>query len=148
MLDYGQICELFSNSTQRRVILLREYDTQQRKFLLAFLMEHADQHFTVEELADNISGISISTVYRNVNNLVGEGIIKRFQKKAQRKFLYQYIGGDTCSEHLHLKCNTCGRILHMDNESALLVLKAVKRSYDFEVDKASTVIFGACVSCK
>ena len=105
-------------------------------------------HFTVEELAENINGISISTVYRNVNNLVREGIIKRFQKKAQRKFLYQYIGDDTCSEHLHLKCNKCGRILHMDNDSAKSVLNAVKSSYDFEIDKASTVLFGACISCK
>ena len=120
---------------------MREYETEQRKCLRSFFIRHLDRHFTAEELANNIDGISVSTVYRNINQMVEEGIIRRVQKNGQRKFLYQYIGKNECSEHLHLKCNGCGRILHMNNKSAISVLDAVKSNFSFEVDKTATILY-------
>ena len=127
--------------------LLAGYATEQRKALFSFFTKHPDRHFTIEEIADNICGISVSTTYRNVNKLVEDGIVRRFQKDGQRKFLYQYIGNSECNSHLHLKCNTCGRIFHLDNDAGTTLTSAIKNNYDFEVDKTTTILFGACSSC-
>ena len=127
---------------------MRDYATEQRKCLLSFFEKHPDRHFAVEELVDAIEGISLSTIYRNVNQMVAEGTIRRFQNKGRRTFLYQYIGTEECSEHLHLKCSKCGRILHMDEAAAEAVTDAVKNIFDFEVDKNATILFGACNTCK
>ena len=127
---------------------MREYETEQRRRLLSFLREHLDRHFTVEELAENISGVSLSTLYRNINQMVEEGAVRRFQEEGRRKFLYQYVGAEECSGHLHLKCNKCGRILHMNEKAVMAVMDALMDNLDFELDRGATILFGECVSCK
>ena len=142
-------------TTDLRIILklwevnkVREYETEQRKMLLLFFENHPDNHFTVEDLASKLNGVSISTVYRNVNQMVKEGSIRSFKKEDTRKLVYQYIGTKTCNEHLHLKCNKCGKILHTDEKNAALVKELIQNNYDFEMDKATTILFGSCKSCK
>ena len=127
---------------------MKEYETKQRKQLTYFFEENPDRQFTVEELVDAIKGVSVSTLYRNVNQMTQEGIVRRFQKNENRKFFYQYIGGGECDGHLHLKCNKCGRILHADDEGARAIAAAVKSSFNFEVDQSATMMFGSCVLCK
>ncbi len=127
---------------------MKEYQTEQRKRLIAFFASHCDQQFTIDELFDSISDISISTIYRNVNQLVMEGSVQRFQKEGSRKSLYQYIGNSDCTEHLHLKCNKCGRIMHMDDKSMEIVMETVGNNFDFNIDINKTILFGSCLSCK
>ena len=129
------------------VIKVREYETEQRRNLLLFFEKHPDNHFTVEELTQKLHGVSLSTVYRNVNQMVTEGSIRSFKKEGTRKLLYQYIGTKQCKEHLHLKCNKCGKIVHTDEKSAALVKELIKNGYDFEMDKSTTILFGSCASC-
>lgn len=130
------------------VIKVREYETEQRKILLLFFENHQENHYTVEELAEKLNGVSLSTLYRNVNQMVKDGSIRSFKKEGCRRLLYQYIGTKKCNEHLHLKCNTCGKILHTDEKSASLVKELIENSYDFEMDKTTTILFGSCASCK
>lgn len=127
---------------------MKEYQTEQRRYLFSFFEKHPDQQFTIEELAHSIPGISISAVYRNVNQMVIEGSVQRFQKEQSRKFLYQYIGDTACAEHLHLKCSHCGRILHMDQKSMEVVIKTVRNNISFDIDKNKTILFGSCLSCR
>lgn len=127
---------------------MKEYQTEQRKSLFSFLTRHQDRQFTIEELAQSIDGISISALYRNVNHLVKEGAIQRFQKEGSRKFSYQYIGDAACAEHIHLKCTHCGRILHMDQKSMEIVIKAVRNNISFDIDTHKTILFGSCKSCR
>ena len=126
---------------------LQGYTTEQRKRLLSFFTKHLDNHFTVDALIKNIDGISPSAIYRNVNQMVDDGQLRRFQKEGQRKFLYQYIGDGECSEHIHLKCNKCDRILHITPELSAAFMSSVKNDYNFELDKSATILFGACSSC-
>ena len=61
---------------------LPKYMTKQRKALLAFLSEHADEELTAKQLETALSGegISISAVYRNLSDLEKEGKIRRVSK--------------------------------------------------------------------
>ncbi len=127
---------------------MKGYETEQRRRLFSFFLDHPDTHFTIDELSRSVEGISLSAIYRNISKMLDEGTVRRFQKDGCRKFLYQYVAGDECAGHLHLKCNSCGRILHMDQNIAQAIISAAKKNNRFEVDKAATIIYGRCISCE
>lgn len=127
---------------------MREYLTEQRKRLISFFQENYDRQLTVEEIEQAIDGISVSAIYRNINHLVSEGVVRRFQQEGSRKFFYQYIGNGDCISHLHLKCYKCGNIFHMDTKAVEAIVKLVNENSNFYLDRSKTVLFGLCASCK
>ena len=129
---------------------MKKYATDQREMLLSFLREHPDQQFSIEEISNQLcigKEISISTIYRNINKLVEEEAVRRFSKEGSRKFLYQFIGVGNCSEHLHLTCNLCGQIYHVNDESMKMILLSALQS-DFIIDKKKSMLYGVCRKCK
>ncbi len=127
---------------------MRNYQTEQRKLLLAFFAEHPDRQFTIDVLESSIQGVSRSALYRNINQMEKEGLVQRFPKEGSRKFLYQYIGSRECAGHFHLKCGTCGSIFHMDNASSEALVVAVRKGSNFNLDQSKTMLIGYCSSCK
>lgn len=127
---------------------MKKYQTKQREQLMLFFEKHCDRQYTIEQLADRIAGIGISSLYRNMNLLVEEGLVRRSRQDTGRKSLYQYIGNDHCVNHLHMKCNKCGRIMHMDDTLEKLFIEAVKSNTEFDIDANKTVLFGSCASCE
>lgn len=132
---------------------MAQYNTQQKSLLTEFLEEHSDRPYTIEELAEELKteysekAPGKSTLYRLINKLVAEGTVKRFVKGNSRHFLYQLAGGEECHHHLHLKCMTCGKLLHMNHEQSEAVMTAILGSSSFEVDREQTTIFGRCAEC-
>lgn len=125
---------------------MKRYNTTPRKRLLSFLKAHYDRQFTVEEIAEKVTGISISTIYRNVGKMVEEGSVQRFSIDGSRKFLYQYFDEDNCSRHLHLKCVSCGFIFHVEeNLMSAILASAVKN--EFRIDRKKTILYGSCKHC-
>ncbi len=127
--------------------------TQQKKLLLDFLKENPDTPFTVEELTQQLESVSEhtpgkSTVYRIIGQLVESGTVKRFVKGNSRHFLYQLAGGEECHHHLHLKCTSCGKLLHMGHSLSNQVLSEILGESDFSVAVESTTLFGCCKDCK
>ena len=127
---------------------MRDYETRQRRLLFDFFEKNGDKQFSIEELGALIAGVSQSAVYRNVNLMVKDGILRRFRQEGRRELLYQYIGRSVCNEHLHLKCSKCGLILHVDNESTNSLARQLRQNLQFELDKTATILFGDCEACK
>lgn len=129
---------------------MKKYATEQRKILLSFLKEHYDRQYSVEEIAEKLYGvenISISSIYRNINSMVVEGTVRRFSADGSRRFLYQYIDCDDCNKHLHLKCESCGQIFHMDEKSMENILTSVMSGSNFNIDVKKTILYGLCEDC-
>ena len=109
---------------------LAEYKTQQKEVLLGFLYAHRDTPMSVEEISERLRGAcdnapGKSTVYRLMGRLCEEGSVKRFEKGNSRTFLYQFAGGEACRHHLHLRCLSCGRLLHMDHAQSERLLQEI-----------------------
>jgi Fur family ferric uptake transcriptional regulator len=131
------------------VVLLKKYATAQRKLLLAFFDEHQGQQFSVEEIAGElcrINNISLSSIYRNINDMVAKGSLQRVPGEGGRRFLYQYIGGGDCSRHLHLKCEKCGQLFHLDEQSMEGMLAFAASNNAFHINKKN-ILYGSCRSC-
>ena len=89
-----------------------------------------------------------STVYRLVTELYAEGTLRRFPKTEGRGWLYQYHGAGGCSGHLHLKCVSCGKLLHLNCGMSEELLEHIEEVHRFKVDNGATVLYGLCADCR
>ena len=133
---------------------MAQYITKQKKILLELLIKNREKAYTIDELIEKMGDLhggkmpGKSTVYRLMTRLVDDGKVKRFVKGNSRQFLYQIVDGESCEHHLHLKCVTCGKLLHLDEGLSHELLSKVNSSADFFVSEQSTVLFGKCGECK
>lgn len=125
------------------------YKTGKRARIIEFLSENADRSYTLEEIcaATTDEGHGKSTVYRLVSELVGEGRITRLSDGRTRHFTYQYVGGELCHTHLHLKCKGCGKLMHLDKKVSESFERAVELAGGFHIDDGA-FLFGTCRDCK
>lgn len=127
------------------------YQTEQKEALAQFLKENAHRQFTATELAKEltqVANIGISTVYRLLKTLSEEERVRRFVVGGSRQVYYQYIGGDGCVSHLHLKCTQCGRLFHLDPMVSEFMQKQILASNRFALDEYQTLLFGTCYECR
>lgn len=112
-------------------------------------MNCRDKSFTVLEVKDylqqNGSVVGLTTIYRYLSFLENEGMVKKFIESNIAK--YQYIDKNVCKCHFHLKCNICGKLIHLEcGEINNLNLHIIQR-HGFEVDSNKTIIYGVCKEC-
>ena len=125
-----------------------KYHTAQRERLSSFIKESPNRQFTIDDLENALSDVSKATIYRNVNQLVEDGVIRRFEKEGSRKFLYQYMGNAECNEHFHIACSECGEVIHMDHEASESLINVFKNMTSFNLDASKTMIIGHCSGCE
>lgn len=138
------------------------YQTRQKKMLVEFLNAHHNKQYTIDEIVAQMTAEHLrggesdedeklpgkSTVYRIMNQLVDEGLVRRFSEGGgSRQFLYQAMESSGCRYHFHLKCVRCGKLIHLDDELSLAFEQAVRDKFAFFVDEGQTMIFGSCEEC-
>ncbi len=111
-------------------------------------------HFTTQDLffalkKRNIP-IGIATVYRTLNLLSRQAILKR--TLTRMGFVYELSKGEI---DVHLLCKDCGKIFEVDNKecagikSALTeFLERLQKNVNFEMGNCDIVIHGLCKRCK
>lgn len=128
---------------------MTKYLTKQRRILLNYLSEHADEMLSAREIADGLAdqGISVSAVYRNLSALEEEKLIHRVNVGATREIFYQYVGAEACRERIHLSCLKCGRTFHLEQEMANRLIDEVGQAEQFAVSRQDTILYGVCAGC-
>lgn len=125
------------------------YRTAQKTLLLSFLKEHSEEQYSAAQLSEMMNGtVGESTVYRLVDNLSKEGVIKAFPQRHGKGFLYQYHRGQDCERHFHLKCRNCGRFSHLECEQSEALLAHILEEHGFAVDLTESIIYGVCEQCR
>ncbi len=126
------------------------YRTEQRELLVDFLKAHADEQFTASDLTRALAHTRIgqATVYRLVKRLVEEGVVRAFSIGDGHRTYYQYIDGEVCGGHLHLKCTSCGRLYHLGACVSEFLEKQILATHRFTLDEQMTMLFGTCHKCR
>ena len=124
------------------------YNTESHKKILDFLKQNKEKSFSAEEILAHVSqnGAAKSTVFRQLAKLSQNSEIKRIASASNRSVRYQFIDREHCSEHLHLKCSSCGRLIHLDDELTHFFEEKIKNSKSFSIDM-SAFIPGICDGC-
>ncbi len=121
-----------------------------RPFLLVgeVLSERKGAHMTAEEIVNVLYSrgekIGLTTVYRNLEKLISQGKVRKFTGGDSACFSYVDEG---CHHHFHLKCVSCGRLIHLECEHIDLLSAHIADEHGFSVDKSKTVLYGTCKEC-
>ncbi len=126
------------------------YKTRQKQGVLSFFKERPNCQLTAAEIADGLKAQNIgkSTIYRQISNLCEEGKIRRFRGADGKSVVYQYTGEHRCHDHFHLKCQNCGKLIHLDCKHIDHLRQHIQLEHEFSIDMISTVIYGTCKDCR
>ncbi len=129
---------------------MAKYMTKQRKLLLDYLSEHADETLPTSHLVTGLSekGISASAIYRNLADLEQDGKVKRSTKPGSQELYYRYVGAESCRDHLHLSCLRCGKTVHMEESETEDLARRLAANRGFALDRGDTVLYGICADCQ
>ena len=127
-----------------------DYSTKQREAILSFLKEnnaHVSASDIIFHLREEGFAVSTATVYRSLEKFEHEGLVKKMVIGHGSGACYQYADGDGCSEHFHLKCIKCGRLIHLSCEFMHRMEEHIFDDHGFTVSSGRTVIYGVCSEC-
>lgn len=123
------------------------YNTKQRDEILEFFNRHRGRCYTAKEII--ISGEITSgeaTVYRTLTKLTNQGVLKKFTD-GNSGACYQLGESEKCANHFHLKCERCGKLIHIDCDVMFEMREHIQQIHGFRVDTGKTVIYGICSDC-
>ena len=129
------------------------YQTRQRGQILEYLKSLDGGHITAADIAGYFEGsnapVGKTTVYRHLEKLTGEGRLRRYFLTGEKSACYQYIaGGGKCKTHFHLKCETCGKLFHLDCGLLEDAAGHIQKKHCFAINQLKTVFYGTCKHCK
>ncbi len=127
------------------------YQTKWKQSLLAFFAENPSRAVTAKEVYDKVAegdgALSITTVYRNLDRLVEEGLLVKGSTEGGKSATYLWVRDEGCFEHLHLQCVSCGRILHLDCHDTEEYIEHLAAEHRFRLLCGRTVLYGRCADC-
>lgn len=132
-----------------------KYKTKQREILLDYLKTIPGVHFTAGDICEYFKGqdltIGQSTVYRQLEELVNEGLLNKYNLSATDPACFEYLEeGSHCEGEVcfHCKCEKCGKLIHMHCDELVEIQSHLLRDHQFTMDPLRTVFYGICEDCK
>lgn len=120
--------------------------TPQRRVLVEVLSQ-TDGHITGSELVERCRAIDPqtipSTVYRTLDVLEDLGLVRHGHGADGREEFHVLPD----AVHGHLYCSSCGAAWEIDTAEAASLVRALRRSRQFEVDLSHVTIVGRCAGC-
>lgn len=128
-----------------------EYNTRQKRDMLAFLKGHDLEPYTVDELVFKMQEqgekIGRTTVYRYLESLAEQGRVRKYQN-AQGVTQYQHLEhAEECDAHFHMMCKSCGRLYHVNCELMDSLANHIQADHNFSLDARETILVGTCARC-
>lgn len=127
------------------------YNTKQKEKLIDYLIENKDKHMSVQNISAYLtaegSPVGIATIYRRLDKLVAQGLVRKYIIDEKTGACYQYIGDGSCHEHFHLKCVRCNKLIHINCNHLLGINQHILDHHGFTVDPSKTVFYGVCSEC-
>jgi len=129
-----------------------KYSTKAREAILNHLKEKEGQHLTVKDVYDYFGAennrIGKTTIYRQLDEFVKEGIVKRCVVDGGGATFFEYVGTrDDASDNYHVKCESCGRLVHLQCKEVSELWNHLLEKHSFKMNPQMTVIYGQCGNC-
>lgn len=127
------------------------YKTKQREQIIELIKEQHSHHINAEILLKEIEkrnlDISRATLYRHLDKMVSEGILKKIIVDDKTPACYQLCDLDD-HNHFHLICEKCGKLIHLDCEKIEDLISHINKDHGFEVNPSRVVLYGLCEDCQ
>ena len=132
---------------------MTKYRTKQREILISYLEKTPGRHITAGDVCEYFKAqgapIGQSTVYRQLESLVDEGVITKYSIDAGSPACFEYAGEHLQGGHIcfHCKCEKCGRLIHLHCDELEEIQEHLSREHRFRLDPRRTVFYGLCDKC-
>jgi Fur family transcriptional regulator, ferric uptake regulator len=121
--------------------------TGQRQLLLQLIQEHGghlDAHELYRLASQRNPRLSLSTVYRTMNLLRDLGLVNEVHLGEE----HHHYELRPPSEHCHLICVNCGRVVEIGGELIEQLKATVAEQQDFDITEAQVDLMGLCAGCR
>ena len=103
--------------------------------------EHPTAEMVYQALKPDAPGLSLGTVYRNLNLLTEEGQLQRLPFSVDRY--------DAWTEpHGHLECRVCGRVYDLKGDAAQVCRLFSAENGGAELEFCTLIFRGVCSDCR
>lgn len=131
---------------------VKKRNTKQKQIIIEFLKDNQNKHLTADEIVDNLKTINMkvskATVYRLLNSLSEEGMLRKYVLSDSLCSCYQYVeNSNECSKHYHLICYECGNVEHFDDDNMIKLEQNVLKNNKFQLDLQRVIFYGKCKAC-
>ena len=126
-----------------------KYQTGQRKVLLSLFEKETHRTYSAYDILEALpdSGISLSAIYRNLKAMENEGVICKASGPKDTEARYHYLNKKECVGIIHLKCETCNQIFHLNRNISNMIFAFAKDDLDFSLNQAGAFLYGKCSNC-
>ena len=123
------------------------YNTKQKDIILK-LIKQKPSEFTIKDLYKEVkTEVGLTTYYRLIDQLLENGEIKKIVGKNNITY-YQYLERCNKENHFYLKCNKCGKIIHIDCDCINDLSSHILKKHRFTIEKEHIMINGLCSKCQ
>ncbi len=128
------------------------YNTKQKKIIYDFLSQNNDELLTCDEILDGLkkqsTPVGKATLYRFLDMLVSTGDARKIIDDSKKSAAYQLLNKEmNCDGHMHLKCTSCGSLVHLGCDFMHSVGEHILKHHEFRIDNSRTLIYGLCSKC-
>lgn len=131
-----------------------KYKTKQKELLLTYLETVPGVHITAGDACawfkERGTPIGQSTIYRQLESLVDEGLVNKYIIDATSPACFEYVGADShvhAEVCFHCKCEKCGRLIHLHCDELEEIQAHLLTEHRFKIDPLRTVFYGLCEDC-
>lgn len=122
--------------------------------MIGYLKSVEGVHITASDVCNYFkeqgAAIGQSTVYRQLESLVDEGLINKYIIDANSPACFEYIGDDCHKDGevcYHCKCEKCGKLIHLKCDELFRIQDHLYEEHRFRLDPKRTVFYGVCEKC-
>ena len=131
-----------------------KYNTKQREVLLDYLRTVPGEHITAADVCryfrEQGTPIGQSTIYRQLESLVDEGLINKYIIDGTTPACFEYAGEESHADAeicFHCKCEKCGKLIHMHCDELEGIGEHLLSHHGFRLNPMRTVFYGLCEDC-
>ena len=126
------------------------YITKQQQAVLRCLEERGETTVTAADLAEDLrragSPVGLATIYRQLEKLERAGKVHKVN--TEEGAFYRYCDhGETHRDCILLRCEDCGRIVHLDCSHLQGLYDHLEQVHHFRIDARRTLFAGLCDVC-
>ncbi|MDD6101934.1 MAG: transcriptional repressor [Clostridiales bacterium] len=130
----------------------KNYNTKCKSVIAAYLENNSERRVSVSDILNYLEDCGCSanrtTVYRNLEKMSEAGQIIRYKTSDRDSAVYQCVTKhDDCHNHLHLQCEKCGRIIHLECDFMDKIAGHLFEDHGFRIKCEGSVLLGTCREC-
>lgn len=128
------------------------YKTKNKTEIMNYLLSHSEKRVSaadiIKHLKENGNEVNPTTIYRNLDKMTESGEILKYKTADAGCALYQCVKNHyNCRNHLHLQCEGCGRIIHLECGFMDTISQHLMADHGFSLKCNGSVLLGTCRDC-